>query len=383
MSLQIAAQHLARQGRGPDTELVHMGRGEIDALQGLARAAGGSLSINPETGLLEAGFLSKLLPVVAGAGLAMIPGMAPFAPFLVGGITGLAKGDVMKGVTAGLGAYGGANIAGGLTSLGSSLTPEAGAAVGQAGVDTAAETAARQATAAGVNHTGVAVPDLAARSQTALTGAMDAAKAGAQASPFATASKGLEYAVSDPSSFVNAMGGTKQALMSGAAAGAPFIADAMAPPKYKETAEDTDPGQQYTYEANPTNPTPEPDPYGRGQQYFKPRYVNAAAGGVMRGLASAQSNLGSYSDGGRLLRGPGDGVSDSIPAVIGGKQPARLADGEFVIPARVVSELGNGSTEAGAKQLYAMMDRIQKARSKTTGKKQVAKKTNARKLMPA
>jgi hypothetical protein len=212
---------------------------------------------------------------------------------------------------------------------------------------------------------------------------MDAAKAGAQASPFATASKGLEYAVSDPSSFVNAMGGTKQALMSGAAAGAPFIADAMAPPKYKETAEDTDPGQQYTYEANPTNPTPEPDPYGRGQQYFKPRYVNAAAGGVMRGLASAQSNLGSYSDGGRLLRGPGDGVSDSIPAVIGGKQPARLADGEFVIPARVVSELGNGSTEAGAKQLYAMMDRIQKARSKTTGKKQVAKKTNARKLMPA
>jgi len=382
MSLQLAARHLASQGRGPDTELVHMGRGEVDALQGLARAAGGSLSINPETGLLEAGFLSKLLPVVAGAGLAMIPGMAPFAPFLVGGITGLAKGDLMKGVTAGLGAYGGANITGGLTSLGSSLTPEAGAAVGQAGVDTAAETAARQATAAGVNTTGVAVPDLAARSQGALTGAMNAAKVGAEAAPFETLGKGLEYAGRDPSAFVNAMGGTKQALMSGAAAGAPFIADAMKPkvPKFEE---DTDPGQQYTYEANPTNPTPEPDPYGRGQTYFKPRYVNAAAGGAMRGLASAQSNLGSYSDGGRLLRGPGDGVSDSIPAVIGGKQPARLADGEFVIPARVVSELGNGSTEAGAKQLYAMMDRIQKARSKTTGKKQVAKKTNARTLMPA
>ena len=81
--------------------------------------------------------------------------------------------------------------------------------------------------------------------------------------------------------------------------------------------------------------------------------------------------------------GPGDGVSDSIPAMIGQKQPARLADGEFVIPARIVSELGNGSTEAGARKLYAMMDRVQKARAKTVGKKQVAKNTNAHKLMPA
>jgi hypothetical protein len=64
------------------------------------------------------------------------------------------------------------------------------------------------------------------------------------------------------------------------------------------------------------------------------------------GISDAHYNLGGYSDGGRLLRGPGDGVSDSIPAVIGKKQPARLADGEFVVPARIVSELGNGSTES-------------------------------------
>jgi hypothetical protein len=93
--------------------------------------------------------------------------------------------------------------------------------------------------------------------------------------------------------------------------------------------------------------------------------------------------LGSYSDGGRLLRGPGDGVSDSIPATIGEKQPARLADGEFVVPARIVSELGNGSTEAGAKQLYSMMDRVQKARSKTTGKGRMAANTHAAKYLPA
>ena len=105
--------------------------------------------------------------------------------------------------------------------------------------------------------------------------------------------------------------------------------------------------------------------------------VTAAAGGMMSG---GVSTLGGYSDGGRLLKGPGDGVSDSIPATIGGKQPARLADGEFVIPARIVSEIGNGSTEAGAKKLYAMMDRIQGARKKSI--KNVAANTKADKYLP-
>ena len=112
----------------------------------------------------------------------------------------------------------------------------------------------------------------------------------------------------------------------------------------------------------------------------------AANGGLMgmaHGGSTDEYNLGSYSDGGRLLRGPGDGVSDSIPATIGKGQPARLADGEFVVPARIVSELGNGSTEAGAKQLYAMMDRIQKARSRTVGKGRVATNTKAAKYLPA
>jgi hypothetical protein len=106
-----------------------------------------------------------------------------------------------------------------------------------------------------------------------------------------------------------------------------------------------------------------------------------AAGGAIpqRGV----SHLGDYSDGGRLLKGPGDGVSDSIPATIANKRPARLADGEFVVPARIVSELGNGSTEAGARKLYAMMDRIQKARRKTTGKNRVAVNSRSEKLLPA
>jgi len=109
-----------------------------------------------------------------------------------------------------------------------------------------------------------------------------------------------------------------------------------------------------------------------------------ANGGLMSSYAAGGiSSLGSYSDGGQLLKGPGDGVSDSIPAQIGARQPARLADGEFVVPARIVSELGNGSTDAGAKQLYAMMDRIQKNRKKTVGKGKVAVDSKARKLLPA
>ena len=101
-----------------------------------------------------------------------------------------------------------------------------------------------------------------------------------------------------------------------------------------------------------------------------------AAGGI------AGFNLGGYADGGnpRLLKGPGDGMSDNIPATIGGKQPARLADGEFVVPADVVSHLGNGSTDAGAKHLYNMMDKIRQAR---TGKKSQGKQINPAKYLPA
>ena len=110
----------------------------------------------------------------------------------------------------------------------------------------------------------------------------------------------------------------------------------------------------------------------------------AAGGPVGYSVGGGLGSLGGYSDGGQLLRGPGDGVSDSIPASIGqSQQPARLADGEFVVPARIVSELGNGSTEAGARKLYAMMDRVQRARGKTTGKDRVATNTSADKYLPA
>ena len=94
-------------------------------------------------------------------------------------------------------------------------------------------------------------------------------------------------------------------------------------------------------------------------------------------------NLGRYSGGGNLVRGKGDGVSDSVPATIGGRQPARIADGESVVSRKAVEKLGDGSIEAGARKLYAMMDRVQKARGKTTGKNRVAANTRADKYLPA
>jgi len=190
------------------------------------------------------------------------------------------------------------------------------------------------------------------------------------------------------------LGGNKSSL--GAIGGGLGLAALLASMNKKSGTDDSYKGTIPEYTASRTQtPTSETRqgingaPYRPGQggvTYFSPTtYTPKAAGGGLMGLANGgvtpgQYNLGSYSDGGRLLKGPGDGVSDSIPAVIGQKQPARLATGEFVIPARIVSELGNGSTDAGAKRLYEMMNRIQQTRRKT---KNVAANTNAAKYLPA
>jgi hypothetical protein len=117
--------------------------------------------------------------------------------------------------------------------------------------------------------------------------------------------------------------------------------------------------------------------------YDPSRYTSMARGGLADTAVARRmmggGHLGSYSDGGRLLKGPGDGMSDNIPAKIGKKQPARLADGEFVVPADVVSGIGNGSTDAGAKKLYAMMDRVREAR---TGSKKQGRAIKAEKYLP-
>jgi len=377
MSLHNLAQNMAAHGRNGDSMLMHVTPDEVQGLQQLAMANGGSLSINPHTGLPEANIFSEawkyIKPVaapLAGAGLMMIPGMQPLAAAaLVGGVGALGTGSLKKGLMAGLGAYGGAGLAGGLSAAGN-----------VAGVESAAQEVAKQ------GLTGTAAETAMAPSVSALN---------ANATPtLSSMGQGLGRLATDPLSTTQLIGSGAQG--SGTLAGAakigsvavPLAAAATAPEPFTPQA-----GQPGTIRPAVLTRTqiPESEQPRNGsaeRQHFRdvwsyPAPYTAANGGMIAFNQGGLGTLGGYSDGGRLLRGPGDGVSDSIPATIGGRQPARLADGEFVIPARIVSEIGNGSTEAGARKLYAMMDRVQKARRKTVGKDRVAANTRAEKLLPA
>ena len=369
MSLELAAQHLASRGRKGDSMLVHMAPEEVSGLQALAMAGGGTLTLNPDTGLPEANFLKRMLPMIIGAGITAATGGAA-APWMIGlgmgGLETVRTGSLEKGLMAGLGAYGGAGVAGGLMGAGAGAAQQtaitgAGQGASQAAMNQAAAEATKQAVASPLSTMGAGIQSLgteAGRSAalSSMGGGMGAAKYGLAAlnpmmqvdppAPYDGGKANYEYTY-DPntSRYTQVPVGTRDKM-----GGTPSYYAVGGP-----IEEMSDRNQMQTMMAN-------------GGQMF-------AAGGM--------SHLGDYSDGGRLLKGPGDGVSDSIPATIADKRPARLADGEFVVPARIVSELGNGSTEAGARKLYAMMDRVQKARGKTTGKDRVAVNSRAEKLLPA
>jgi len=443
MSLHNAAKHLAAHGRGPDTTLVHMTPREVGGLQAIAKAHGGSLTVNPHTGLAEAGFLSRILPTLAGAALASTGIGAPAAALMIGGGTALAKGDLKAGLMAGLGAYGGAGLAGGLTSMGSQA---AGEAAGAEALGTTPEAMATQSGSEAALTTNPASNPQGfdafgnTPSQT-VQGGYDAGTSGSYIDPakgqaysdayakaaqpsFANMQTGAQQAMNDPSKYVDTMGGGAQTAKYGLAAAAPSMVTGPAPipgekpydgplSKYRMSADyqaydqqQPNPYYQAQYQTYADGGTVEqmsnanavgqntgyPQADITGHSYATPwqtpvsenMVTGAADTGVNRMTGemsfAAGGHLGGYSDGGHMLKGPGDGMSDSIPAKIGSKQPARLADGEFVVPADVVSHLGNGSSDAGAKQLYSMMDRIRAAR---TGKKKQAPQVNPGKAMPA
>lgn len=441
MSLQLLAQDMAARGRGPDTMLVHMAPKEVAGLQALAMAHGGSLTRNPDTGLPEAGFLKNLLPTLIGAGLAaatggtslaLTPGMIGLG---VGGLQALRTGSLSKGLMAGLGAYGGAGLMGGVMGAGTgaisagaggapvtdvgTMAAQAPATAGVTGVAAApaatVASPAAQLVPEGALVTGPITPPVTTAvtppvtsayppidfSGQAATLADEAAQRSvinrlATTTPMETAKAGLGAIADKPSLLFN-----KENLKYGAAALAPTL---FQEPKSVQAPRDT---EQYRYAYSPGREMPPTRMGDVGEYtYFRPSYTRLAADGGLMDLpvqrmsdkneaetmmanggqmyaAGGISHLGDYSDGGRLLKGPGDGVSDSIPATIADKRPARLADGEFVVPARIVSELGNGSTDAGARKLYAMMDRIQKRRAKTVGEGKVAVNSRAEKLLPA
>jgi len=348
MNTPAIAQNLAARGRGEDKMLVHMTPSEVQGLQALAMAKGGSLTINPETGLPEAGFLSDtfkaFLPTIAG--VALSPIMGPVAAgLLVGGVQAARTKDLGQGIMAGLGAYGGAGLGKSLTAMG---TPTA---IPPPAVDTLAANPAF----GNISQTAPFVEPIAGAA--APVNAYSAMGTGAKGifTPGGVTNLGQNLTQQLGSTGVKVAG-------LGTAANALNFANQQGAFDQPEMAM-VQPDKDYNYEG-PYLPAERNVRFrggddilrGSGEEfrYFDrvnpyPAVRTAADGGYMMA-------------GGRYLQGGGDGTSDSIPAVIGNDQPARLADGEFVLDARTVSEIGNGSSDAGARKLYALMDNVHKAR---------------------
>lgn len=500
--MQHVAQGLASLGRGEDKMLVHMTPGEVRGLQQFAMAHGGSLTINPHTGLPEAGFLSSLLPMALGAGAMLIPGMQPLAAAaLVGGGYGLATGSLAKGLQAGMGAYGGAGLGDALAGFGGEMGANMGPQLPAAAAPTPA-TAAELARAGftpegsslfGVDPSGLdpqAIPGYGTQASVQPLGTpapLPSTQPIASMADLATNQNqmpgmdalrstkadymlsGARNAFDRPMDFLQ----TKGVPTALASAAAPMVSNTLSgmiqPQGIKGIAPQIAsapnfPNYRFQQTRNPNWGQP-------GESYYTQQYIPLAAGGQVPspslpldlsqnypgsnitkssyaslpstdsqevvdgygpkinpftgaegmaagGLADFKmydvepqieetehlqkilnkrrkskddeedyahggiASLPEYAAGGKLLRGPGDGMSDDIPAVIKGPKPQRaaLADGEFVVPADVVSHLGNGSTEAGAKRLYSMMDKVRHAR---TGNKKQGRQINAEKYIPA
>lgn len=382
--LPALAQDLASRGRNGDSMLVHMTPGEVQGLQALALSQGGSLSINPDTGLVEANFLKRMLPMIAGAALTIGSGGAinPLtAGMIVGGVEGIRTGDVNRGLMAGLGAYGGAGFGAGLANAGASAAAPAvsTAAPAASGVDMALTTTQPAASYAGAN--------LGATSAAPIS--TTAATPSAIGERFATAGRGLEAlgtesgrsafmgqaaTGSTPATGIGGFGGLAKSTL---ASTVPFMAqDPMAMPgapgetsEYKGPYKPSERQVRYPTEEErrrmgtgeftyftPSNPIP----YAGGGSVpmleeggfvLTKKAVDGLGGGDnKRGQQVAQKNLGA-----KPIRGPGTGTSDSIRTSIAGKQPALVSNGEAYVPEKKVKQNG------GAKAFYELMARAEKA----------------------
>lgn len=377
MSMKDAAKYLSAMGRKGDTMLVHMSPNEVNALKGIGSLAGVSMTVNPNTGLHEAfnfgNFFKSLLPTVVGAVAAPFTGGSSLIPVLAGAATGAAlnsKDPLMGALTGGLGGFGGAGI-------GNALSKSA-AAAGSTG--STAGSAASGASDFMPNIMGVS-RDVTPLGVTNYYGpSQGIASAASTPGGISSLGQGISNLGTEAgrSAYSQALGGTgpNADLIAAGKTGIPFGLAALSgiePPQIAKMEEDK-------YDPNATLNL-SGDSGLRFYAYGGPVFErpDRDSDPIQDAKDSIKYGIKDYAKGG-YLNGPGDGMSDSIPATIENKQPARLADGEFVIPADVVSHLGNGSTKAGAQRLYAMMDKVRKAR---TGTKKQGRKINPNKFMPA
>jgi hypothetical protein len=411
-NVSSTAQDLASRGRGGDTMLVHMAPHEVAGLNALARMQGTELTINPETGMPEALKLGKLfktlapfIPFIPGVGQFLAPafgalGMGGFSPLLqkaitsgiVGGFTGPKGGfDLQRGLMQGITAYGLGSLQqnlGGPSTPGGPPAPTGPAVSPELGAVDASVTSQNPLLAPGVGDNaslsaleraelGIRPPiDYTPGDITAASKAAEATRAGF---PLSDVERGgvsdlgapFEYEPVSPKNAATTASGMKTptALLTtglGLSSTADYDKLTSAGIAVKREKEEEDELYRRLFERS----------LGA---------VPVRSGGLMKLAGGGMSYMEAGGTTGptgapREVVGNGDGMSDSVPADIEGVQEARLADGEFVIPADVVADIGNGSSDAGSKKLYDMMDRVRKARHGTTEQPPEIK---AERLMPA
>lgn len=377
-----AAQRLAEQGRGNDSMLVHMTPSEVQGLQALARRQGDSLTINPSTGLPEAGKLEDefkkavrvagpILPFIFGpqVGLNSL-GSQALASGVIAGFTAPGKGfNFDRGVKTGLLAYG-------LGSAYNAMNPNApiggpaGGGTGNVSVGGPSTTGSTSSVFGGVDTASSVGSDPIYGQAALLNSNPGVSLAPPPTVPTTTATTAGTAAAKPNVSKFQQVTGIDPTLA--------LIGGNMAFGAYQAGKEmDLAKQQLAAVQAEEERKKRE------GRLAFEnslariDQPVYAAGGGLMalgRGGTTGPTNEP------RMVKGAGDGMSDDVPATIEGVQEARLANDEFVVPADVVADIGNGSSSAGANKLYMMMDRVRKARHGTTDQ---PPEINARKYMPA
>jgi hypothetical protein len=399
-NVSSTAQDLASRGRGGDTMLVHMAPHEVAGLNALARMQGTELTINPETGMPEALKLGKLfktlapfIPFIPGVGQFLAPafgalGMGGFSPLLqkaitsgiVGGFTGPKGGfDLQRGLMQGITAYGlgslqqnlgGPSTPGGPPApTGPAVSPEMGGVPAPETMVTPGGDVSLSSSYSGPTTDFMGGPtDLS--TPTFDSGSM---RPVSQNLPYGQKGiPGLDPNVAAPpapSGFGEPMKTPTALLTTGFGLSSIAESDKLASAQMAAQREKEE----------------EEDLYRRLFESTLGQVRTAKAGGLMKLAGGGMTYMEAGGTTGptgepRMVQGTGDGMSDSVPATIEGVQEARLANDEFVIPADVVADIGNGSSNAGAKKLYNAMDRIRKARHGTTKQ---PPEIRAERLMPA
>lgn len=406
--MKNVASGLARYGRNGDNRLVHVSDKE---LAGIEQLTGRKFTTNPTTGLPEAFNFASLLPVVAGVGGTLVGGPlgGAAAAGLTGAAVGAAQGDsTERALTKGL-------IAGATTYAGGQLFSGVGEAATQAGFDAAAQGAtqagAETATQA-ATQAGSAIPAGDIMGPIAPTQIYSSAANVGPAAPtfgegisnkFINAGNTITDVFNNPGAAASQLGSNiiAKPIPAAITAGGTYAmaTDAFAPTQMPgETPYDP---SRYPerFPANPRRWNAPPSSYQPG---VSPEYRYFAEGGLAdlrEGNQETTANLMNEAKAALLgehpkpqeaierfrnvmgddafmalrdriaagrIKGAGGGLDDLVPGTIEGRQKVRLADGEFIIPSDVVSAIGDGSTDAGARRLHEMMDGIRKQKTGST-----------------